>query len=213
MNSAWRVADWAAWGASAMMVKMSYLSGANQGVVMDLGSRSVTAVNNVGLSEAPGSRNGQHYIYSNKMSLPLYQMANPSVLAHPKMAYPMAWFMDHFGSIQTPTMFYLNQATDNMKHLSITPFMVRRCHGNCHGNLAMTGCQTIRSPSTTLSNTTLQSSASLPKVIATAPTNLSHMDASELSGKLIFIYLTGFGQIAKRSWLKPNRWQRPKDFV
>ena len=47
--------------------KRSYLSGANQGVVMDLGSRSVTAVNNVGLSEAPGvSPNGQHYIYSNK---------------------------------------------------------------------------------------------------------------------------------------------------
>ncbi len=47
--------------------KMSYLSGANQGAVMDLGSRSVTAVNNVGLSEAPGvSPNGQHYIYSNK---------------------------------------------------------------------------------------------------------------------------------------------------
>ena len=47
--------------------KMSYLSGTNQGAVMDLGSRSVTSVNNVGLSEAPGiSPNGQHYIYSNK---------------------------------------------------------------------------------------------------------------------------------------------------
>jgi len=59
-------------------------------------------------------------------------------------------------------------------------------------SLAMTGCHTIRSPSTTLSNTTLQSSTSLPKVIATALTNLPHMDASQLSGKLIFIYLTGF---------------------
>lgn len=47
--------------------KMSYLSGTSQGAVMDLGSRAVTSVNNVGLSEAPGiSPNGQHYIYSNK---------------------------------------------------------------------------------------------------------------------------------------------------
>lgn len=52
----------------------------------------------------------------------------------------------------------------------------------------------MRSPSTNLSNTTLQSSTSLPKVIATAPTNLPHMDARQLSGKLIFIYLTGFGE-------------------
>lgn len=71
--------------------KMSYLSGANQGVVMDLGSRSVTAVNNVGLSEAPGSHPMDNTIFTPiRMSLPLYQMANPSVLAHPKMAYPMA---------------------------------------------------------------------------------------------------------------------------
>ena len=92
-------------------------------------------------------------------------------------------------------MLYLNQATDNRKHYHQLPRLW------CAAvmaivmaiSLAMTGCQTIRSPSTTLSNTTLQSSASLPKVIATAPTNLSHMDASELSGKLIFIYLTGFG--------------------
>ena len=61
-------------------------------------------------------------------------------------------------------------------------------------SLAMTGCQTMRSPSTTLSSTSLQSSASLPKVIATAPTNLPHVHASQLSGKLIFIYLTGFGE-------------------
>lgn len=61
-------------------------------------------------------------------------------------------------------------------------------------SLAMTGCQTMRSPSTNLSNTTLQISTSLPKVIATAPTNLPHMDARQLSGKLIFIYLTGFGE-------------------
>lgn len=61
-------------------------------------------------------------------------------------------------------------------------------------SLAMTGCQAMGSPSTTLSNTSLQSSTSLPKVIATAPTNLPHMDASQLSGKLIFIYLTGFGE-------------------
>ena len=92
-------------------------------------------------------------------------------------------------------MFCLNHATNNMKHVYPLPRLW------CAAvmaivmaiSLAMTGCQTIRSPSTTLSNTTLQSSASLPKVIATAPTNLSHMDASELSGKLIFIYLTGFG--------------------
>lgn len=61
-------------------------------------------------------------------------------------------------------------------------------------SLAMTGCQTMGSPSTTLSNTTLQISSSLPKVIATAPTNFQHMDASQLSGKLVFIYLTGFGE-------------------
>ena len=47
--------------------KMSYLSGANQGVVMDLATGSVTPINNVGLSEAPSiSPNGQHYIYSNR---------------------------------------------------------------------------------------------------------------------------------------------------
>ena len=61
-------------------------------------------------------------------------------------------------------------------------------------SLAMTGCQTMHSPSTTLSSTTLQSSSSLPKVIEAVPTNLPHMDASQLSGKLIFIYLTGFGE-------------------
>ncbi|TGP49353.1 hypothetical protein EN873_28665 [bacterium M00.F.Ca.ET.230.01.1.1] len=104
--------------------------------------------------------------------------------------------MDHFGSIQTPIMFYLNQATDNMKHvyrlsrLWCAPVMAIVMVIS----LAMTGCQTMRSPSTTLSNTILQSSSSLPKVIATAPTNLPHMDASQLSGKLIFIYLTGFGE-------------------
>lgn len=52
----------------------------------------------------------------------------------------------------------------------------------------------MHSPSTTLSKTSLQSSSSLPKVIATAPTNLPHMDVNQLSGKLIFIYLTGFGE-------------------
>ncbi|MBL7667450.1 PD40 domain-containing protein [Moraxella osloensis] len=61
-------------------------------------------------------------------------------------------------------------------------------------SLAMTGCQSMRSPSTTLSNTSLQSSTSLPKVIATAPTNLSDLHIRHLSGKLIFIYLTGFGE-------------------
>jgi TolB protein len=93
-------------------------------------------------------------------------------------------------------MFCLNQATNNMKHV----YRLSRLW--CAAvmaivmaiSLAMTGCQTMRSPSTTLSNTTLQSSTSLPKVIATAPTNLPHMDASQLSGKLIFIYLTGFGE-------------------
>ena len=93
-------------------------------------------------------------------------------------------------------MFCLNQATNNMKHvyqlsrLWCAPVMAIVMAIS----LAMTGCQTIRSPSTTLSNTTLQSSSSLPKVIATAPTNLPHMDASQRSGKLIFIYLTGFGE-------------------
>lgn len=89
-------------------------------------------------------------------------------------------------------MFCLNEALNNMRHV----YQLHRlwCAAVMAISLAMTGCQTIRSPSTTLSNTTLQSSTSLPKVIATAPTNLPHMDASQLSGKLIFIYLTGFGE-------------------
>ena len=93
-------------------------------------------------------------------------------------------------------MFYLNETSNNMKHFYQLPRLW------CAAvmaivmaiSLAMTGCQTMHSPSTTLSNTTLQSSSSLPRVIATAPTNLPHMDASQLSGKLIFIYLTGFGE-------------------
>ena len=93
-------------------------------------------------------------------------------------------------------MFYLNQATNNMKHVYLLPRLW------CAAvmaivmaiSLAMTGCQTMHSPSTTLSNTILQSSSSLPRVIATAPTNLPHMDANQLPGKLIFIYLTGFGE-------------------
>lgn len=93
-------------------------------------------------------------------------------------------------------MFCLNQATNNMKHLYQLPRLW------CAAvmaivmaiSLAMTGCQTMHSPSTNISSTSLQSSTSLPKVIATAPTNLPHMDASQLSGKLIFIYLTGFGE-------------------
>lgn len=93
-------------------------------------------------------------------------------------------------------MFYLNQATNNMKHVYLLPRLW------CAAvmaivmaiSLAMTGCQTMHSPSTTLSNTTLQSSTSLPKVIEAVPTNLPHMDARQLSGKLIFIYLTGFGE-------------------
>ena len=93
-------------------------------------------------------------------------------------------------------MFYLNQATNNMKHVYLLPRLW------CAAvmaivmaiSLAMTGCQTMRSPSTNLSSTSLQSSTSLPKVIATAPTNLSDVHASQLSGKLIFIYLTGFGE-------------------
>lgn len=89
-------------------------------------------------------------------------------------------------------MFYLNQATNNMKHVYPLPRLW--CAAVMAISLAMTGCQTMHSPSTTLSNTTLQSSTSLPKVIATAPTNLPQMDASHLSGKLIFIYLTGFGE-------------------
>ena len=93
-------------------------------------------------------------------------------------------------------MFYLNQATNNMKHVYLLPRLW------CAAvmaivmaiSLAMTGCQTMHSPSTNISNTSLQSSTSLPKVIATAPTNLSDVHASQLSGKLIFIYLTGFGE-------------------
>ena len=94
-------------------------------------------------------------------------------------------------------MFCLNQATDNMKHVYQLPRLW------CAAvmaivmaiSLAMTGCQTMRSPSTTLSsNNTLQGSTSLPKVIEAVPTNLPHMDARQLSGKLIFIYLTGFGE-------------------
>lgn len=93
-------------------------------------------------------------------------------------------------------MFYLNQATDNMKHVYPLPrFWCAAVMAIVMAiSLAMTGCQTMHSPSTTLSNTSLQSSTSLPKVIATAPTNLPHMDASQLSGKLVFIYLTGFGE-------------------
>lgn len=93
-------------------------------------------------------------------------------------------------------MFCLNQATNNMKHVYLLPRLW------CSAvmaivmaiSLAMTGCQTMHSPSTNISNTSLQSSTSLPKVIATAPTNLSDVHASQLSGKLIFIYLTGFGE-------------------
>ena len=94
-------------------------------------------------------------------------------------------------------MFCLNQATNNMKHVYLLPRLW------CAAvmaivmaiSLAMTGCQTMRSPSTTLSsNNTLQGSTSLPKVIEAVPTNLPHMDARQLSGKLIFIYLTGFGE-------------------
>lgn len=93
-------------------------------------------------------------------------------------------------------MFYLNETSNNMKHVYLLPRLW------CAAvmaivmaiSLAMTGCQTMHSPSTNISSTSLQSSTSLPKVIATAPTNLPHMDASQLSGKLIFIYLTGFGE-------------------
>ena len=93
-------------------------------------------------------------------------------------------------------MFCLNQATDNMKHVYQLPRLW------CAAvmaivmaiSLAMTGCQTMRSPSTNISSTSLQSSTSLPKVIEAVPTNLPHMDARQLSGKLIFIYLTGFGE-------------------
>lgn len=47
--------------------KMSLLSGTSQGAIMDLGSRSVTGLNNAGMSEAPSiSPNGQHYIYSSR---------------------------------------------------------------------------------------------------------------------------------------------------
>ena len=93
-------------------------------------------------------------------------------------------------------MFYLNETSNNMKHVYLLPRLW------CAAvmaivmaiSLAMTGCQTMRSPSTTLSSTSLQSSTSLPKVIATAPTNLSDLHIRQLSGKLIFIYLTGFGE-------------------
>ena len=93
-------------------------------------------------------------------------------------------------------MFYLNETSNNMKHVYLLPRLW------CAAvmaivmaiSLAMTG-QTMRSPSTTLSsNNTLQGSTSLPKVIEAVPTNLPHMDARQLSGKLIFIYLTGFGE-------------------
>lgn len=46
--------------------KMSFLIGTQQGAVMDLQSRSISSVNNVGLEEPPSiSPNGQHYLYSN----------------------------------------------------------------------------------------------------------------------------------------------------
>lgn len=92
-------------------------------------------------------------------------------------------------------MFCLNETSNNMKHYYQLPRLCAAVMAIVMAiSLAITGCQTIRSPSTTLSTTSLQSSTSLPKVIATAPTNLPHMDASQLSGKLIFIYLTGFGE-------------------
>ena len=89
-------------------------------------------------------------------------------------------------------MFYRNETSNNMKHYHQLPRLW--CAAVMAISLAMTGCQTMHSPSINLSSTSLQSSTSLPKVIATAPTNLPHMDASQLSGKLIFIYLTGFGE-------------------
>lgn len=47
--------------------KMSLLSGTGQGAIMDLASRSVSGLNNTGMSEAPSiSPNGQHYIYSGR---------------------------------------------------------------------------------------------------------------------------------------------------
>lgn len=93
-------------------------------------------------------------------------------------------------------MFCRNETSNNMRHVYQLPRLW------CAAvmaivmaiSLAMTGCQTMHSPSTNISSTSLQSSSSLPKVIATAPNNLPHMDASQLSGKLIFIYLTGFGE-------------------
>ena len=46
---------------------MSFLSGTQQGAVMDLITGSVSAINNAGLSEAPSiSPNGQHLIYSGR---------------------------------------------------------------------------------------------------------------------------------------------------
>lgn len=47
--------------------KMSFLSGTQQGAVMDLITGRVSAINNAGLSEAPSiSPNGQHLIYSGR---------------------------------------------------------------------------------------------------------------------------------------------------
>lgn len=47
--------------------KMTFLSGTQQGAVMDLRTGAVSSVNNVGLSEAPNfSPNGQHLIYSGR---------------------------------------------------------------------------------------------------------------------------------------------------
>lgn len=93
-------------------------------------------------------------------------------------------------------MFCRNETSNNMRHVYPLPrFWCAAVMAIVMAiSLAMTGCQTMRSPSTNLSSTSLQSSTSLPKVIATVPTNLPHMDARQLSGKLIFIYLTGFGE-------------------
>lgn len=47
--------------------KMTFLSGTQQGAVMDMQTGAVSAINNSGLSEAPNfSPNGQHLVYSNR---------------------------------------------------------------------------------------------------------------------------------------------------
>lgn len=57
--------------------KMGYLSGTNSGVVRDFSTGAISAINNVGLSEAPNiSPNGLYYIYSSRNNITISSKGN-----------------------------------------------------------------------------------------------------------------------------------------